>query len=117
MTQMNGVWLCRRPPEEQLREALAEAEALPCVVSEADELARVLASFARWTAAASAAAGAPEQTGTARLSQLLKSALSVEIGVGEVQQQLMTLLRRENWRERVAAALAPNGRNTGVKTN
>ena len=47
------------------------------------------------------------------LSQLVKSALSMEVEVGDLQERLLTALKQQRWRIRVEAALKPNSKYTG----
>ena len=54
----------------------------------------------------------PRALSVKTLSQLVKSALSLEVECGELQARLMDALRAERWRGRVEAALRSNSKYT-----
>lgn len=66
--------------------------------------------------AASSPAAAPRMLTLKTLSQLLKSALSMEVSIGGLQAQIMGALKQQRWRQRVEAALTPGSRYTGCSS-
>lgn len=72
---------------------------------------------AEWTEEAPSAAGEPRVLGVKTLSQLVKSALSIEITVGGLQDQLLKALQKQRWRQKAEAALKPNTKCTGSYTS
>ena len=50
------------------------------------------------------------------LSQLVKSAMSLELAIEELQADLLGALKQHRWRQRAAAALRPNSKLTGMHT-
>ena len=62
---------------------------------------------------AAALAGVRGSLSIKTLSQLVKSALSMEVEVGDLQERLLTALKQQRWRIRVEAALKPNSKYTG----
>lgn len=44
----------------------------------------------------------------------MKSALSIEMHVGPLEDDLLTALRLQRWRTRVEVALKPNSKYTGI---
>lgn len=122
-------WKTLRPGRNDVAQLLVEASTLPCVLEEQHQIVCLLAAYDRWLGSVETiargheasvriamqghhAAAAAARLPVATLSQMLKSALSVELDTRQVSQRLMRLIKADRWHMKAEQILRSHAKPT-----